>query len=341
MIPGLVLDAAWDNRLFVDAGTAAGSLGALPSTAPAPFRIWQAGGELGRSRRLVDYDELDRASLTWESDRGRLCAGRQAVGWGRGTVFSAVDIFSPFTPLEIDREWRRGVDALSADLKLTKTSSVGVVAAAGPDWRSSAVGGRVRGYLGPADAELLVAKRAEDGMCGATGSMAVGGAEVHAEAAVFHTPGDLPITGIGGRRDMIPKALLGVSDNFDVGSGLRAALEYHWSGFGAARPSGIPALLASPSFAARLARGDTQLTGRQAVACTAGYDLTALWSLNLEVLGSLIDPSAVLALSMSWNASDSVTVIATGYAGVHAAGGTRGQFGAVPRALLLQCRWYL
>jgi hypothetical protein len=46
-------------------------------------------------------------------------------------------------------------------------------------------------------------------------------------------------------------------------------------------------------------------------------------------------------VSSSWNASDSVTVVATAYAGFHATGGVRGQFGSVPQALMLQLRWYL
>jgi hypothetical protein len=46
-------------------------------------------------------------------------------------LFGAVDLFSPFTPFEADREWRRGVDAVRCDLKLTDRASLDVVAAFG------------------------------------------------------------------------------------------------------------------------------------------------------------------------------------------------------------------
>jgi hypothetical protein len=340
MAGGIALDVAWDNRV-VNRYPATRSLGVLPPVSPAPFRIRQAGGNLFQSSSLVDYDELDRASVSWESDRVRVVAGRQAVGWGRGVIFSAVDIFAPFTPLEIDREWRRGVDAVNADVKLTKSSSIGVVLAAGPTWRESAAGCRLRGYLGPADAEILVAKRAEDQMYGATGSMAAGDAEVHAEAALFHTPGDLPLTGLSGGKDLLAKAILGISNNFLLGSGLKTMLEYHYSGFGAANPSGLEDLAAAPAFARRLARGDTQIVGRQAAALTVNYTFGVAVSAGLEALQSLTDPYGVLALSATWDMSDTYSVAITGYHGYRALdGASRGQFASMPAGALLQLKWY-
>ena len=45
-------------------------------------------------------------------------------------LFGAVDLFSPFSPLEADREWRRGVDAIRADVKLA--TDVACLAVRGP-----------------------------------------------------------------------------------------------------------------------------------------------------------------------------------------------------------------
>jgi len=343
--PAVGWEVAWDNRVAVDAGPSGSPAAAfaLPSGAPAPFRAIRAGGVVARSGRTLDYDEIDRASVSWHASRFEVVAGRQAVGWGRGQLFGAVDIFAPFTPLEIDREWRRGVDAVSADLKVTSRSSVGIVAAAGRNRDSSAVGGRIRGDLGFADAELVAAKRAEDEMYGWSASAAVGGPEVHAEAAVFHTPGDLPVRGVDGRSDWIPKAVVGASNNFALGSGLLASVEYHWSGFGAARPSELAALEDLPAFTRRLQRGDTQIAGRQAAAVTARYTFGVAWSAGLQVLGSLIDSSAVGAATVTWDLSDRVTATVAGYlstgAGV-SGDGPRSQFGGVPPSILLQVRFY-
>jgi hypothetical protein len=55
-------------------------------------------------------------------------AGRR-FGWRRGVLFTAVDLFAPFSPLEADREWRAGVDAVRTDIKLTERSSIDLVGA--------------------------------------------------------------------------------------------------------------------------------------------------------------------------------------------------------------------
>lgn len=340
---GLAADLAYDNRLSLDNGQNPGFLNALPSSAPAAFRIWQIGGQAGKSGNTTDYHELDRAFVSLRSEGINFCLGRQAVGWGRGELFSAVDIFSPFTPLEIDREWRRGVDAVQADLKLGDTSSLGLVSAWGSSWDESAQGIRLRGYLGEADAELLFAKRAEDWMYGLTGSLAVFGAELHAEAALFRTPGDVPDSGLFGNPDLIPKAVLGISNNFDLGSGLKATLEYHYSGFGASSAQSLASLLAAPSYLARYMRGDSQITLRQAGALVASYAFNVALSGSLELLQSLVDSSGLAAPSASWDVSDSLGLAFTAFLSYGA--GSQGslpqsQFGSVPLTMLLQVKFY-
>ncbi len=340
---GITGEIAYDNRLSLNTAASFASSSALPSSAPAPFRIRQLGGNVLSRGRTLDYHELDRASLAYAKDRLKLAAGRQAIGWGRGVLFSAVDVFAPFTPLEIDREWRRGVDGLTADFELSKSSSVGLVSAWGPSWGESALGGRLRGFVGQADAELLVAKRAEDQMYALTASAAAGGAELHAEAALFHTPGDVPGDDFAGNRDLVAKAVLGASNNFLVGSGLKATLEYHYSGFGAARPAGLPALLANPAFVRRVVRGDTQILGRQAAALLGDYTLSQEWETSVELLQSLVDPSGVVVASGVWSLAENATLSGTAYLayGPGPLGSApRSQFGSIPPTLLLQLRLY-
>jgi hypothetical protein len=303
------LDVAYDNRLTWSSGTSSGISAALPSNAPGPYRIWQLGGVTVQTSKFVDYNELDRASFVYQTGKTNLTIGRQAVGWGRGTIFSAVDIFAPFTPLEINREWRRGVDAARADIKISDTASVDMVTAWGPSWDQSALGIRLRGFWGPVDAELLFAKRATDYMYGVTSSAAIGDFEAHGEFAVFQTPGDVPSPGLFGDHSMVPKAVLGLSNNFDIGAGLKILLEYHYSGFGASDPKQLPARLATPAFSNRVQRGDTQILGRQALALQAAYTFNERWSATFEVLQSLTDLSGVLLPSVSWDFTEKMSQI--------------------------------
>ena len=337
------LDVAYDNRLTWSSGTSSGITAALPSNSSGPYRIRQLSGVVAQSRDFVDYNELDRASFNFQTKTINLTIGRQAVGWGRGTIFSAIDIFAPFTPLEINREWRRGVDAARADIKISNTASIDMVTAWGPSLDQSALGVRLRGYAGPIDAELVFAKRATDYMYGVTSSAAIGDLEMHGEFAVFQTPDDVPSPGLFGNPSLVPKAVLGISNNFNIGTGLKVLLEYHYSGFGASDPKSLPSLLATPSYSERIQRGDTQILGRQVLAGQVAYTFNERWNGSFEVLQSLTDSSGVLLPSLSWDFSERMSLqgaLFYGYGAAPEMGVPQSQFGGVPLTFILKMSFY-
>ena len=270
-----------------------GFAGALPMEARAPFRIRQMDWQLAASSHAEWRVEIYRAALHAKAGRASLTMGRQAIGWGRGVLFGAVDLFAPFTPLEADREWRRGVDAVRADVKLADRASVDAVGAFGPDAGHSSFAARLRGYTGKADVEIVGGRRARDMFAGATTSAAVGEAEVHGELAIFRTPAEAGSLAFGAERTIV-KAVAGGSYRVPAGNGILIYLEYHYSGFGAASAAGILPLLADSAFQERYVRGDTQILGRHALAALASYEFSPEWSSALEWLQSPVDGSGVL-----------------------------------------------
>ena len=90
----------------------------------ASFFGTRAGTLLSNDRRhLVDLsletaDEshfqsilrLDRASIEYIGEKLVLRIGRQAISWGNGLIFQALDPFNPFSPTEIDRDYKTGED---------------------------------------------------------------------------------------------------------------------------------------------------------------------------------------------------------------------------------------
>ena len=55
---------------------------------------------------------LDRASVAYTGDKTVLRFGRQAVSWGTGMLFTPMDIFNPFDPTAVDKEYKTGDDML-------------------------------------------------------------------------------------------------------------------------------------------------------------------------------------------------------------------------------------
>ena len=333
--------AAWETRLRATAPPGAAGGGVLPPDASPPFRLRPLDEPLATGEGLAWRHELDRAFVAWRAGPSELTVGRQAIGWGRGVLFGAVDLFAPFSPLEADRAWRRGVDALRADVRLGERLSVDVAAALGRDADpdASVFAARLRGYAGEVDGELLLGRRARDLVVGLASSAAVGDAEGHAELALFRTPGANAAPLLGDDR-LVAKAVLGASYRFALGNGLPVFLEYHYSGFGAPRP-GDP--LTWPALSERLSRGDTQLMGRQGLALLATYEANEEATLQLLWLASPRDGSGVLAPSATLTLGDRATVQATAYL-PHGAGlrdgAPRSDLGATPLALLVQVAVY-
>ena len=337
----LIFAAAYEQRLqvFNQAPGLTGG-GILPSNAPAPFRIRQLDWGLSEHSGLLWRHEIDRAYVGWHLPAADITVGRQAVGWGRGVLFGAVDIFSPFSPLEADREWRRGVDAVRAEVPLTDRVSVDGVAVFGQAIDESVFAGRLRGYAGKVDVELLGGRRGRDLFSGVTSSAAVGDAEVHGELAVFRASDDVQ----GRTTDRaVAKAVAGVSYRFGIGGGILAFAEYHYSGFGVRRPEDIVPQLADPGVVHRLLRGDTQILGRHAIAVTASSELSPELVLGGLWLHSPVDGSGVAAPTATFSFGDKVSLVMNVYAPYgRAPRGTtlRSEYGANGLSGFVQLRLY-
>ncbi|MBX3273130.1 MAG: hypothetical protein KF729_22895 [Sandaracinaceae bacterium] len=340
---------AYEHRVRSSSGSGIGA-GLLPPTVTAPFRLTPLDWVVVQDgNAYLHQHELDRAYLSFNFEFMQLTIGRQAIGLGRGLLFSAVDVFAPFAPTEVDREWRRGVDAVNLDLRIPQISelSAGVIAAFGgvvnDELTSWAVIGRVRAVIGDVDAMVLLGRRGEDNMAGAVVSANLGDAAVHAELAMFGTDGRGIDGGFFGTRAVVAKGVIGGSYVIDVGTGLRIAAEYHYSGFGVENVGDDPSILFDPAFQLRFARGDTQTFGRHAIAATASYNVEDDLAIALSYLQSPVDGSGMVAANATWTQSDSVTLLLNVFVpwGTPPSSGVpTSEWGSSPLTIFFQARFY-
>ena len=338
-------ELAYEQRarwLSGSTGLGAGS-SFLPSEALAPFRLAQLDWEIAADDSFSYRHEIDRGLVALHPEWGDVTVGRQAIGLGRGVLFGAVDVFNPFSPLEVDREWRRGVDAFRAEYRLSTTSSADCIAAFGESWEQSALLGRLRGYLGDVDGSLIFGKRSEDFMVGSAFSAAVGDAEVHGELAVFDTPETQPDGTLWGGDHLATKAVIGSSYTFDVGDGLTLLGEYHYSDFGVEDAEDTLIRLQNPDFQERFLRGDTQILGRHAVAAQLSYPFSNTVNGNFLVLTNPTDGSGVVSPCLRWDFDENVTLLGNVFVpwgDEPSAGRFRSEYGATSTSLFLQAAVY-
>ncbi len=310
-MPHLDFEAAWQvgvamatSSAFLQGAALGGSL--VGSTSTAARRLVDFDPVLARNDTLILQHDLDRLALKVSVPHVDFVVGRQVLSWGSGRLWNPTDLLSPFAPTDIDKEIRRGVDAVRVSVQLGSTGLLDALWL--PQQRAADHGGVLRGQLnlGGYDVSLSAAKYVSDVVFGADVSGALGPLGVHAEAAYT-----LGITGWGG-------GPLKIDEHFFRGVGglewrphekLILLAEYYFNGFGATHASGYLAKMQSP----RVARGEIFGAGRHYLGLVASWLATDLVTANLTVLGNLADPSALLVPVVEYSLEQSVLLRLGGF----------------------------
>ncbi|HEY3446151.1 MAG TPA: hypothetical protein VGK67_07290 [Myxococcales bacterium] len=307
----LDFEAAWQIGLSMSSSAAFAkgtALGGAPvgSSSTAKRRMWDFDPVLVESGGFLVQHDLDRLALKLSLPHVDLVVGRQVLSWGSGKLWNPTDLLSPFAPTDIDKEIRKGVDAVRVSVQLGSTGLLDALWL--PQQRAADNGGVLRGQLnlGGYDFSLSAAKYVSDVVFGADLSGDLGPLGVHAEAAYT-----LGITGWSG-------GPLKVEERFFRGVGglewrphekLILLAEYYFNGFGATQASGYLAKMKSD----RVSRGEIFGAGQHYLGLVASWLASDLLSANLTVLGNLQDPSAMLVPVLEYSVEQSVLVRVGGF----------------------------
>jgi len=259
---------------------------------------------------LVFVNRFDRLCATHEGKWGRVTVGRQAITWGNGMLFNPFDLFTPFAPTTLDREYKQGEDGLS--LQLTPGERYGdghllLVPRRHPvsgdlRWNQTSLAGKYhRGFeSGESDLTVLAGKHFDDAVAGVGATMQAGG-------AVW-------------RVNMLYNALAGeeysdfvsLAANVDYGwtwQGLNCYgwVEAYYSGVGVG-PGDYGAALSKDPLAERLERGELFVLGRLYLDTTLRVELHPLVNVYLTTITNLQDPSGIVQPYLVWDARENVQV---------------------------------
>jgi hypothetical protein len=71
---------------------------------------------------------LDRINIAYTGERTVFRLGRQAISWGNGLLFTPMDIFNPFDPAAVDKEYKTDDDMFYAQYLQNNGNDVQAVA---------------------------------------------------------------------------------------------------------------------------------------------------------------------------------------------------------------------
>lgn len=253
--------------------------------------------------------EIDRLFFSFTLPGADITIGRQAVGWGVGRLWSPLDVFAPLTATDLDREERRGIDAVKVTFPFSSTAFLEVVLAAGrgPNddgddeiaWSASSIAWMLRWNRWGIDWMLMAGKVGTDEVVGGAVAGQIRGIGVRGE-----------VTGTTDEQDDVNmRATLGLE--FGTSFNLIGILEYHYNGFGVLHTRDY--LTRAQELSSRLSRGQVAGLAQHYLGATLAYQPISDLSLSLVYIQNLQDGSLMLGPAIEYIVSDEVRISFAGF----------------------------
>jgi hypothetical protein len=244
------------------------------------------------SGKTAVLHRLDRLAVRYASEQVVMKFGRQAITWGNGLVFNVMDIFNPFDPAAVDKEFKTGDDMLYGQYLLSSGNDFqGVMVFRRDPFTEdleadqSSLAFKYHHMASISEYDGLVAQHYGDILVGAGANVSIGG-------AVWR--GDLMITFADD--DTVPSVVTSLSQSWTWGGkNISGVAEYFYNGFGQSDGCySFECLANNPDLLARISRGELFNLGRHYLALSAMIEATPLFLLTPNVFLNLTDPSALI-----------------------------------------------
>jgi hypothetical protein len=247
------------------------------------------------------YHRFDRLALRYQTATLRVTVGREAVSWGSGKAFNPMDVFAPFAPTTVDRDYKAGDDMVVVEKLLDSGGDLQGLAvfrrgeSGDRGSEENSVGAKWRTFLGDQELELAVGKHYEDHIAAVSYRLPIGGALLQTDwiATDLDAEGEVKVSGV-------------VNVDYSFGLDDRTAYvfaEYYRNGFG--RNNSPVDLLQLPEYlTARVQRGEVFSLMKDYMAFGGFYQWHALLTQGATLLWNMHDDSTLLQTNLAYEPSD-------------------------------------
>ncbi|MCP3953386.1 MAG: hypothetical protein GY697_14385 [Desulfobacterales bacterium] len=299
-----------NNALKNVGGSAAGNALIAPAFISDQTSFLNLSGVIDESTEYIAYHRLDRLVLAAQPTWGTAAVGRQVLTWGNGLVFNPMDLFNPFRPADMERDYKSGADMALLQVQGMKIDDIQMAYVPRRDPRTDAVSGEYASLAGKLHhayeafaIDLMAGRHYADTVAGFGATRTVGG-------AVWRL--DLTWTRLGHRQ--AGSDFLTCVTNLDYawtwgGKNVYGLLEYYHNGLG---KNDYAAVFSDLAMLDRLGRGELFTLGRNYLAGQLQYEIHPLVILSLAMINNLADPSGTIQPRMEWNAAQNIQVVLSG-----------------------------
>jgi hypothetical protein len=280
------------------------------------------------TRSIVDdhhcllYHRLDRLSLSLMHKWGMVRLGRQAVTWGDGLIFNPLDLLSPFSPSDIERDYKLGEDMVFVQFSPPPMgdSQFFYVPRRDPvtgevEWDQSSLAGKLHMAVGTTEFDIMAASHFKDIVVG-----------LGSTGYLLDAAWRMGVTWTFLDKDRYGDGYLSLVANMDYswawfGKNFYGFVEFFYNGLG---HHTYAEAITDPEIVQRIQRGDLFTLDRYYVAAHVRVELHPLVNLYLTLINNLADPSGIIQPRATWDITQNTQVTLGGT--IHY-GGTGTEFG--------------
>ena len=243
---------------------------------------------------------IDRLALKFRAANWGVTVGRQAVSWGSGRVFQPMDLFNPFAPTAVDRDYKAGDDLLLVERLFADGSDLQLLAVGRRDdeerftGQAGSLAAKWHTFLGEGELELLAARHIADQVYGATVRWPVKGALLRSDVVATRLrDGDWELSAVAN----IDYSLMWGERNAYLFA------EYFHSDFGVHElPDQI--VMLPEALRLRLQRGELFNLMRDYLAAGGSVEWHPLWNHSVTIIANLHDASTLLQTQVTFEPGD-------------------------------------
>jgi hypothetical protein len=243
--------------------------------------------------RFRVWHDLDRLAVTVYAGGADVTVGRQAITWGLSNLFPVADLWSRFSPFELDTEEKPGIDAVRVLAYPAERLEVDGVLADRGSLDELSAGVRASWSLSDADVYGAVGKFWREIIVLGGGTYLLDQVTLRAEAAF-----PFELDGGGASRPRVTVGVDWLPTDWVLGA------ELHYNGIGAPDADDYLGVLTDPRFA----RGETYYLGRLLAGLLVSRTAADRLSLSASLLADLQDPSAALTPVATYDFGQSARV---------------------------------
>ena len=259
----------------------------------------------GNGHLLVN--RFDRLFFTFFFSDNVFKIGRQAVTWGHGLIFNPMDVFSPFAPTVLDRDYKQGEDAALLDIAFGEAygdMTLLYVArreleSGDPAWDASSLAGKYHCSVPDSETELtfILGKHFNDLVSGAGVVGYLGGAACRMDTTWTYL-------------DDENTSFFSLVANLDYawnwwGYNMYGWIEYYYNGLGKGRKNYLEAFFRE-ALVERLERGELFVAGRHYVDTQIRIELHPLLNVYLNTINNVVDPSGIIQPYLVWDVTSNL-----------------------------------